>query len=93
MEDEELAALIQELSEQITGLENSEKQLNREERRSKLLLQLRKEALLKIQAAREKGSLSKEVQAGVDYALLTQFGKKHPILINYLKSQSGWFGF
>jgi hypothetical protein len=93
MTDEELETLIREMSEEIDRLENSEKPLTREEKRQKTLLQLQKEALERIKAAQEKGNLSQEVKAGVDYALLKQYGKKHPLLINYIKSQSGWLGF
>jgi hypothetical protein len=93
MTDEELATLIQEVSEQLERLENSEKRLTREDKRQKTLLELQKEALERIKEAKEKGNLQQEIKAGVDYALLKEYGKKHPLLINYIKSQSGWYGF
>ncbi len=93
MTDEELETLIQEMSEQIDRLENPEKPLTREEKRQKTLLQLQKEALERIKTAKEKGNVLQEVKAGVDYTLLKEYGKKHPLLINYIKSQAGWYGF
>ena len=92
MTDEELEKLIQEITGQMEQLPGPEKSLNRKERRQKLLLQLELEALNKIKEAKKKGSLRQEMKAGVDYALLKEYGKKHPLLINYIKSQSGWYG-
>ena len=94
MNDEELETLIQEVSEQLAKLsEDPEKSLSKEERKRKLLLQLKSEALKRIKAAKEKGSLQQEIRAGVDYALLEQYGEKSPFLINFIKSQTTWFGF
>ena len=93
MTDEELEALIQEVSEQIKQLpDGSETKLSKEERKQKLMLQLRSEALKRIKTAKEKGSLNQEVRACMDYALLTQYGDKNPFLLNFIKSQIGWWG-
>ena len=94
MNDEELEALMQEKSEQIAKLSaDPEKPLSKQARNRKMLLELQKEALKKIKTAKEKGNFSQEVRAGIDYTLLTQFGEKHPFLMNFIKSQIGWFGF
>ena len=94
MTGEELAKLIQELSEQIDQFsDDPEKPLAKEERTRKLVLQLRMDTLKTIQTAQEKGNGHQEMRAGVDYALLTKYGEKHPLLMNFIKSQVGWYGF
>ncbi len=93
MTDEELEALIKEVSEQIDKLSDPEKPLSKEERKQKLLLQVEGEALEKIRTAREKGSIQQEIRASIDYALLKQYGKKSLFLMNFFKSQMTWFGF
>lgn len=93
MTDEELEALMQEVSEQIDKLsDNPNKPLTKEDRKRKLMLQLKSEALKKIKTAKEKGSLNQEVKACLDYALLVEYGEKHPFLMNFFKSQMTWFG-
>jgi len=94
MTDEELAKSIQELSEQIDQLPgDSEKETTREERTQKLILQMRLDTLKRIQTAREKGHWHQEIRAGIDYALLSKYGERHPFLMNFIKSQIGWYGF
>ncbi len=94
MTDEELETLIKDISEQIDDIAaKSEKDLNREERKKKVLLQLKCEALEKIKKAREKHSLSQEVRASMDYGLLCEYGEKHPLLMSYMKSQMNLWGF
>ena len=94
MTDEELAKSIQEISEQIDQLpDDPEKAPTKEERTQKLILQLRLDTLKRIQAAREKGHWYQEIRAGIDYALLSKYGEKHPLLMNFIKSQIGWYGF
>jgi DNA-binding transcriptional MerR regulator len=93
MTDEELEALIKEISEQIDQLpDDPEKPLTKEEKNRKLVLQLKKETLEKIKTAKKKGNLSQEVRASVDYSLLTQYGEKHPFLMSFMKSQLRWWG-
>ena len=92
MTDEELEALIQETTEQIDKLsDDPEKPLTKQEKNRKLVLQLQREALKKMKTAKEKGNLQQEVRAGMDYALLTKYGEKHPFWMSFLKSQSGWW--
>jgi hypothetical protein len=93
MTDEELEKLIQEITGQMEQLPGPEKSLNRKERKQKWLLELKLEALNKIKEAKKKGSLQQEMKASVDYTLLVNYGEKHPLLINYIKSQAGWYGF
>jgi hypothetical protein len=93
MTNEEMETLIQEMSEQIDKLpDDPEKPLSKEEKKQKLMLQLKSETLKRLKTAREKGNLTQEMKASVDYALLTQYGEKHPLLMNFLKSQMTWFG-
>ena len=94
MQDEEMASLIKELAEQLEGMpDDPEKPLTKDERGRKIVLRLRHEALKRIQTAREKGNPYQEMRASVDYAILTQFGHKHPLLVHLLKSQAGlWYG-
>ena len=93
MNDEELEQLIKDASEQIDKLSDREQSLTKEERNRKIVLELQKEALAKIKAAKEKGSLTQEVRASIDYALLTRYGEKHPLLLYFLKAQHLWYGF
>ena len=93
MTNEELEALIRETSEQIDMFsDDPEKKLTKKERNRKIVLQLRRESLKKMQSAREKGSLYQEVKAGVDYTILTNYGEKHPFWVGFLKSHMGWWG-
>ena len=72
MTNEELEALIQETTEKLERLSaDTEKPLTKKERNQKVLLRLQSEALKKIKAAKEKGSVQQEARAGMDYALLT----------------------
>jgi hypothetical protein len=94
MNDEELNALIQEISGKIEALpDDAENPLTKQEKRRRLVLQLQREALQKMKAAKEKGNLSQEVRASMDYALLEKYGEKHPMLMGFLKSQMWLWGF
>ena len=94
MTHEELETSIQEVKEQIDQLsDDPEKPPTKEERTRKVVLQLQMETLNRIKTAKEKGNFQQEVKAGIDYALLAKYGEKHPFLMNFIKSQIGWFGF
>ncbi len=93
MNDEELVALIQEIKEQIEALSDPEKSLSKEERTRKVILQMKRDTLERIKSAKEKGNLQQEIRAGMDYTLLCNYGEKHPFLMNFIKSQIGWYGF
>ena len=93
MTNEEIETLIKETSEQIDQLpDDPEKPLTKGEKNHKLVLQLQVETLKKIQTAKEKGSLHQESRACMDYALLVEYGEKHPFLMNFIKSQMGGWG-
>jgi hypothetical protein len=91
MTNEEVESLIKEVSEKIDRLaDDPEKPLTKQEKKRKLVLQLQKETLQRIMAAKEKGSLRQEARASMDYTLLTQYGEKHPLLMHFIRSQMGW---
>jgi len=92
MTDEELAKLTGEITEQISQLpEDASKPQGRAEKKHRLVLQARREALDRIKAAREKRDTRQEAQASLDYALLTEYGEKNPLLFNFMKARSGWW--
>ena len=90
MIDEELEELIREVSGKIEMLSNSEKPLTKEEKNRKEVLLLQKETLKRIKEAKKKGNWHQEVRACIDYSLLTELGEKHPFLMYFIRSQSGW---
>ena len=90
MKEEELETLIQEVSESLDKLSKSDQPLPKEERNHKQVPLLQRETLKRIREAKEKGDWHQEMKAGIDYALLTSYGEKHPFLMYFIKSQSGW---
>ena len=92
MTDEEMADLIKDIEEELDGLESSEKPTKAEKRR-KWMLELQREALAKMKVAKEKGNLQQEINAGIDYALFKEHGKKHPLILSLIRSQFRWHGF
>ena len=89
MTNEEVEELIKEMSEEIDRLSaEPEKELSREAGTRQLMLQLKSGVLRQIKAAQEQ-----KVKAGVDYVLLCKYGEKNPFLMNFIKSQTGWYGF
>ena len=90
MKDEELADLIQEVSEKIKQLSESEKPLTKQEQNRKQVLLLQRDALKRLQEAKEKGNLQQEIRSSIDYSLLTELGEKHPFLMYLIKSHSSW---
>jgi hypothetical protein len=92
MTDEELEKLIQETSEQLDKLSDADKPLAKEERRRKLVLELQGQVLQKIKDAKEKGHLQQEIRACMDYAVLKNYGGKHPLIFNYIHSMTRWYG-
>jgi hypothetical protein len=76
--DEELDRLSQEISGRIEQLpDDPEKPLSQKERKHKLVLRARRQALDRIKEAKGKGDIHQEVKANLDYALLTDYGEKN----------------
>ncbi len=78
------------MCESIDRLSDPDKPLTKEEKIRKQVLLLQRQALKGIKAAREKGNVQQEIIAGIDYALLTEYGEKHPFLMRFIKSQTTW---
>ena len=81
MTDEELEQEIQNLSENIDELSKADS-LTKQEKRRQHILELKKETLERIKQAREKKNQSQEVKLSMDYALLEEYGEKHPLLLH-----------
>jgi len=92
MTDEELDKLTQELSGQIEQLpDDPEKPMNRAERKHKLVLRARHQALEQVRAAKEKGNINQEVKACLDYGLITEYGERNIFLYNLMKARLCWW--
>lgn len=91
MTDEELEELQNEVSARLEELpEIPEEQLTRKERRHRIVLRARKQALDRIKKAREEGSTHKEARAGLDYAILTEYGERNIFLYNFMRARLFW---
>ena len=92
MTDEELETLRCELSQQIERLSSiPEEQMSRTERKRRVVLRARKEALDKIKKAREDGNLHREARASLDYSLLTKYGERNIFLYNFMRARMSWW--
>jgi hypothetical protein len=92
MTAEELEKLTNEISAELEKLtDDPEKPLKYKERRHRSVLRARKDALERMKVAMEKGDFSKETQASLDYGVLTEYGERHPLLFNLVKSQMGFW--
>lgn len=88
MTEEELDRLTQEISGDIKLLaDDPEKPLSRKERRHKLVLRARRQALEKVKEAKEKGNTNQEVKANLEYTLLTEYAEKNILLYNLMKAR------
>ena len=88
MTGEELQKLMDDISGELEKMaDDPEKPLSRTEKRHRSVLRARKEALERVKAAAEEGNFAKETQASLDYGLLTEYGERHPLLFNLMKSQ------
>jgi len=85
MDDEELQQKIQDVSESIDKLLNSDKPLTKKEEIHKRVLLLMKETLERIKTAREKGDKEQEMSNIMNYGLLATYGEKHPFLAHLMK--------
>ena len=82
MTDEELQEEIQNLNEAMDKLSKSEDPLTKQEKRRKHILPLKRDTLQRMKQAKEKKDQSQEIKCNIDYALLEEYGEKHPILLH-----------
>ena len=80
--DDELQQELQNISESIDKLSDSDDSHTKQEKRRKHILLLKKEALLRIKQAKEKGDTNQELKSNMDYGLVTAFGERHPLLLH-----------
>ncbi len=92
MTDEELQQALQEVTESMDKLSDSdpEKPLTKEEKRHKQILVFKKEVLQKIKEARAKNDFNQENAHFLTYGLLTSLGEKHPFLMHLLQAKFRW---
>ena len=90
MTDEELQQAIQEISESLDNLPESDEKVPA---RHRALLLSKKETLQKIKEAREKGDNHQELYNSVCYSLLNSWGEKHPYWVHLMMSKFMWSGF
>ncbi len=79
--DQELQRTLQELSETINGLSNSDGPLTTEEQKYRTRLLRRKDILSLIQESKEKDRKDAELYHTTVYNLLVPWGEKHPVLM------------
>jgi hypothetical protein len=90
MTDEELDETLQALAEQIKQLpEDPAAPLTKDEKKRRVILRAKREALNRMKAARENGNLRQEARASLDYALLVEHGEKNPLLFNFIRARLG----
>ena len=65
--------------------------MSRAERKRRVVLRARKEALDKIKKAREDGSINQEARASLDYGLLTKYGERNIFLYNFMRARISWW--
>lgn len=87
MTDEQLQQELQNVSGSLDKLSACDDPLTKQERRHQHILLLRKETLLKITQAREKGDKNREFTNLAMYGLLTSLGEKRPFLMHLVKSK------
>ena len=90
MTDEELEQTLQDLSQDIDRLSNTEKPLTKEEKKHQTVLSAQREILLKIKNARQKNSMTEEMRHTMLYGLVTSLGEKHPYLMSILIADHKW---
>ena len=84
MTDEDLELEMQKLSENIDELSKADS-LTKQEKRRQHLLESKKETLERIKQAKEKKNQSQEIKYTMDYALLEEYGEKHPLLLHFAR--------
>ena len=93
MTDEELQRELQNISESLDRLADSDEPLTKQEKRRKQFLLLKKQTLQQIKQAKEKKDFIQESDHTVTYGLLTSVGEKHPFLMGLLRSKFKWHVF
>jgi len=84
MTDEDLEREVQKLNEHIDELSKADS-LTKQEKKRQNLLELKKETLERIKQAKEKKNQSQEIKLTMDYALLEEYGEKHPLLLHFAR--------
>ena len=94
MSNEQLQQALQEVSEDLDKLNNSEKPLTKEEEKYRKKLVMRKYVLDKIKEAKEKKHKDDELYNSTVYDLLVPWGENHPILMNLMMRlmKTKWWG-
>ena len=82
MTDEELEQEILDMSEAMDKLSKSDDPLTKQEKRRKFILPLKRDTLQRMKQAKEKKDRNQELKCNMDYALLEEFGEKHPLLLH-----------
>lgn len=90
MTDEQLQRALQEISESIDKLPQSDEALSSEERKRKVVLSMKKQVLERIKDAREKNEKGQELYEIIVYGLLTSVGEKHPYLASLIRANIRW---
>ena len=89
MTDQELQQTVQELTESVDKLSNTDKPLTGKEKEQKRILLLKRSILQKIKEARESNDKKQELDLTMSYGLLTSIGEKHPLLMFFVRSKLG----
>ena len=86
MTDEELDKITQEIAAEIEQFSGDfESPLGKAEKKHLRILGARLRALERIRAVKEKGSVDQEAKACMEYAMITEYAEKNPILLALLR--------
>ena len=94
MSNEQLQQALEEVSEDMDKLSNSEKPLTKEEEKYRKKLVMRKYVLSKIKEAKDKSHKDDELYNSTVYGLLVPWGENHTILMNIMMRlmKAKWWG-
>jgi hypothetical protein len=90
MKIEEVDGLMGDISAELERLGDDTEVLDRNQRKHRIALLARKNALERVRAAMAEGDSHKETRALLDYGLWTEYGERNFLLFNLVKSQMGW---
>ncbi len=88
MNDTELTDAIKDVEGNLESLKKAEP-LGKQEKRRRNVLEMRRDTLLKIKEAREKGDKSEEFRQIGMYGLLTASEGKHPMFLRMARQRFG----